>query len=438
MKNKKVLSLIQLLMVGGVLASCGRNQVLDFSYAQSRKALSELKEDFKSSGSNVYINENGQVITLNDPDDPSVNQLQELVINKKAAVLFYSSAKSNPSPATPETLQLSVTARPKKAAIGTVTWTSSNPAVASVDQSGLVSAISQGETLISATSANGKKAECTVVVNDTNILNSRVNTAASNIVATQGSESFEKVNTVALEERYVSSKSIDGVVTELSAADQKIWASKDQSYFRITSDDEEILTSGGSVVPSSTAYVFYTTPQYHSYLFCNSDGKSNYLFLNQSYLMDEGKTAFDALGEVLQSFFVAGSSIMTRQFTNIIGNKELTTGLSGAIYKGTLGADSGSIAYTKTSVQEGKASASLAEDLDIPVGVYVRIQDNMRYLFKDNLLLSESIEEVIEYEYGERAYQEVFQIEYLYRGRNVDLFWPETKNYTQVESLFDL
>lgn len=438
MKNKKVLSLLHLLMVGGVLTSCGKNQVLDYSYAQSKRALFELKEDFKSSGSNVYINENGQVIKLNDPDDPEVNQLQELVISQKAAVLFYSSAKSNPKPASPETLQLSVSPLPKKAATGTIVWASSNSGVASVNQSGLVTAVSQGETVITATSANGKTAKCTVVVNDTNILPSKVSTAATNILTAQASSEFEAVNTVALEEVYSSTSQVDGVVKSRSVASQKMWASVDKSYFRITSNDEEIKTNGGSVVPSSTAYIFYTTAQYHSYLFCNSDGKANYMFLNQSYLRDEGKSQFQALGEVLQSFFVAGSSIMTRQFTNVIGNKELTSGYSGAIYKGTLGADSGSIAYTTQSVQQGKASASIAESLDIPVGVYVTITDSERYLFKDNLLLSESITEVIEYEYGGESHVEEIKIEYYYQGRNVELLWPETKNYTKVDSIFDL
>lgn len=48
-----------------------------------------------------------------------------------------------------------------------VSWSSSNPKVAAVDQSGRVLALSQGTAVITAKTANGKSAKCRIVVNNT-------------------------------------------------------------------------------------------------------------------------------------------------------------------------------------------------------------------------------------------------------------------------------
>ena len=60
-------------------------------------------------------------------------------------------------------MQLTATVRPKDATDKTVVWSSDNPAVASVDQTGLVTALTSGSAKIIA-AAGGKSATCTVNV----------------------------------------------------------------------------------------------------------------------------------------------------------------------------------------------------------------------------------------------------------------------------------
>ena len=66
-----------------------------------------------------------------------------------------------------DTKQLTATVTPSNATDKTVTWTSSDAAVATVSESGLVTAVGQGSATITATSNmdNTKKATCTVTVN---------------------------------------------------------------------------------------------------------------------------------------------------------------------------------------------------------------------------------------------------------------------------------
>ena len=60
---------------------------------------------------------------------------------------------------------ITATVSPDNAENKTITWSSANPDVATVDESGKITAVSKGITVITATSSNGKQATCTVTVN---------------------------------------------------------------------------------------------------------------------------------------------------------------------------------------------------------------------------------------------------------------------------------
>ncbi len=64
------------------------------------------------------------------------------------------------------TQQLGLTISPADAYNPAITWTSSNPAVASVDGNGWVAGLSDGVATITATSGNGKKKSCKVTVKE--------------------------------------------------------------------------------------------------------------------------------------------------------------------------------------------------------------------------------------------------------------------------------
>ena len=64
------------------------------------------------------------------------------------------------------TYQLSATITPEEANDKTVTWESSDEEIATVDKTGKVTALATGETVITATSSNGKTATCTITVEE--------------------------------------------------------------------------------------------------------------------------------------------------------------------------------------------------------------------------------------------------------------------------------
>ena len=66
-----------------------------------------------------------------------------------------------------QTLQLTAIVAPETATDKTVTWTSSDKTVASVNESGLVTALKVGTTVITATASSGVSADCMVIVEAT-------------------------------------------------------------------------------------------------------------------------------------------------------------------------------------------------------------------------------------------------------------------------------
>ena len=433
MKNKKVLSILTLVAVGGILAACTKEQALD--YSRPFLARNELKAEFLAKGSQVYLDENGQFIKINDPDDPNVNVLKELKMSQSVYSLYYSDLDGGEFN---ESFQLKATGYPLKASTGKITWSSSDSSIATVDQNGLVTAVSEGTAIIKARSEAGFEDQCRVVVNNNNVPLAVAAQSARAILDTQKSSSFESPKVIAFVENYASSRFCEGEVVSSMKAAEQMWTSSSDAYFRLIADYEEILTSGGSVVPSNVSYVFNTTDDYISYIFCNSNGKANYLSLDQAYLVDKGKSPFDGLSEVLQSYFVSGSSIMTDLFDNILAQKQLNNGYSGAKLKGSFGADSGQFAFVSVSVKEGEVAISQEDDLGIPAGTEVTITDTYRYLFEDNLLSAKFLEERLDYEIDGKEYVDLVTIDYYYQGRNVELFWPDVANYSLVDSIFDL
>ena len=63
-----------------------------------------------------------------------------------------------------DTFTITATVKPDNAWNRTVTWSSSDPSIATVDENGTVTAIAEGEAIITAESADGVKAECKVTV----------------------------------------------------------------------------------------------------------------------------------------------------------------------------------------------------------------------------------------------------------------------------------
>ena len=86
------------------------------------------------------------------------------------------------------TVTLTATVKPDNASFPEVTWSSSNPAVAEVDQAGKVTSISEGTTVITATGDDGISASCTIQVIEADDFDINTSAAAGSIAIYGGNQ----------------------------------------------------------------------------------------------------------------------------------------------------------------------------------------------------------------------------------------------------------
>ena len=137
-----------------------------------------------------------------------------------------------------ESVQLQATVLPADATDKTVTWTSSDAAVATVNASGLVTALKPGQATITATSANGLKAICEVTV----------------VVATVGASGLE----LNLEEAEIvegESVQLQATVLPADATDKTVtWTSSDATVAMVNASGlVTALKPGKATITASSA-----------------------------------------------------------------------------------------------------------------------------------------------------------------------------------------
>ncbi len=133
-----------------------------------------------------------------------------------------------------KTLQLSATVTPTGATNKDITWSSSNPSVASISAAGLVTALSEGTTTITA-AADGKKGECKVSVVKAAIAVTEVKLDKTELTLYEGEE--ETLTTTVLPD---------------DATDKTIvWTSSDNSIATVESGKVKAVGKGISKITAS-------------------------------------------------------------------------------------------------------------------------------------------------------------------------------------------
>lgn len=133
-----------------------------------------------------------------------------------------------------KTLQLNATVSPSMATRKDITWSSSKSSVASVSSSGLVTAVSEGTTTITA-SADGKKGECTVTVVKKAIVVSEVRLDKTELTLFEGDE-----------------ETLTASVSPEDATDKTItWTSSDKSIASVESGKVKAVGKGSAKITAS-------------------------------------------------------------------------------------------------------------------------------------------------------------------------------------------
>lgn len=130
---------------------------------------SDVSVAMVSPNGTVYAIKSGQANVMATTVDGGFAALCKVTVKAKTIQISDIRLSTNSGTiAVGETLQLNAIIAPDNASNKTIIWSSTNPTIASVNASGLVTAISEGNTKIiaSATDDSGVSAECTVIVSE--------------------------------------------------------------------------------------------------------------------------------------------------------------------------------------------------------------------------------------------------------------------------------
>ena len=218
------------------------------------------------------VGEGTAVITVETVDGKKTDTCTVTVI--KVPVSSITLNKTEAELEEEDTLTLKATIAPEDASYNTVTWTSDNESVATVDENGKVTAISVGTATIKAT-ADGKTAECTITVEKKVIAVERITlnmTEAKMIVGREdlelkatvypGNATYPTVTWKSSDEK-VAKVDSNGKVTAVAAGEATITAAADameaKCVITVGTESDGILmysfTDGWNKHASVTGYV---------------------------------------------------------------------------------------------------------------------------------------------------------------------------------------
>ena len=373
-----------------------------------------------------------------DIDIPAkvTDKITDIKLNKRIFNLFCNTKEGSEKN---EDTTLVATVYPKKAGDRNLKWSSSDPTVATVDQTGKVTTVGEGDAIITVSNEDGTvKDTARVIVNDMKDQRiSNVKDRMTNILKAQKEADFKLPDTISEYESFSNVVTKNNKPISSNVFMQSITASEKNAYLDLEVDSQETRVEDGSPLPEKIHYTFYTTDQFETFLFKSSGKVKNYMSINQSYYMGQEKV--EALKAVCDQFFVSGSKILTGVKTSALSNVS-DEWIDSADYNPHYARskdNAGQIAFDLHEGGQQTADQEDEEDNGIPVGTKYTIDIYVRFYFENNMLVAKHIDQSYKYKIGNDDYLSTFAIDYWYET-NQEIVYPDKANYQLVDAAFDL
>ena len=206
----------------------------DISWSSNNEAVATVSEDgtvtAKSVGTAVITatSTNGKTASCTVTVEKKLIPITEVLIDKSSATLTEGDSTTLTATVLPE----NTTDRKD------ISWSSSNNDIATVDTTGHVEAKKAGTVIITATSSNGKTAECTVTVEKKLIPITEVSLSESAVGIIEGNT--HKLTATVLPENTTDSKSVS-------------WSSNNEAVATVSEDGTITAKSAGTAVITATS-----------------------------------------------------------------------------------------------------------------------------------------------------------------------------------------
>ena len=320
-----------------------------------------------------------------------------------------------------------------------VTFSSANPMVAKVDENGVITGLSAGQTTITVTDKTNPdlKEEVPVYVASTIGM-----VAQSKILKRLGQVDETNLRSIVDHEMYEKRIYKNGVLQSYDRYDQTLVASYDDAYFRILETDGEIKTEGGSITFTEYDWIFNTNKYYDTLVYHQvGDIKTYYPVSTVSYM--EESPRYKPMFDILDNLFVSGHEVFTNLFENakLKGFLEYATSNYSNVTKDLFASVDGesSLLFGCTVNYDSTATQDDESRYGIPYGTPTPTTYQLRFHVEDDKVLGYTNHGVTTYTIGDDEYEEVYDMDHLYERfdeQKSQIVIPDKSQYTLVDYLF--
>ncbi len=338
---------------------------------------------------------------------------------------------------TKQSFQLEAETLPRGKVKATVKYESSDKNIATVDDSGKISAVSKGQCTVTAKSFDGKVTKEVNVFVSEKVTKNAANKLATAIKKAQADSGMSAaLDTLQVWQYYDGTVTVDEELYQENKWQEVFYVSKSQAFFALESDDLQIKTFGGNPEYSHSGWCIYTTENYDTYLFhINGDAKT-YMVADSTSFISKGKSRYEAMLSVLDNLFTSGSGLITRFYDDIIGEDEIK-GVKSADIAGSSKDDE--LMWNSAAEYTGQSSdIEYEKDYNIPGDAkFDAVMDN-HYLVEENAIKAKWIDQSFIWKNNDKNYVDRTRVEYEYNWKNVELEYPDKTEFTKVDTIFDL
>ena len=330
-----------------------------------------------------------------------------------------------------------------------VTFTSADPTIASVSETGLITGRTAGETVVTVADKDNPDFKTDVKVLVSRTIELEEATEINEGFIEQSEANDDKLTEIVDNEMWMRTiyRTDADNKTELYSYDrwdQRFVASKDDAYFRIWETDAVIDSVNGAMDFTNHDWIFHTDENYESYIFHQTGDVKAYLDVpTQNYLDEkERNKRTDPLLDILDNIFNSGKSYFNNVFKNarLDGMTDLV-GYAQAknVHYGTRGDN---CMFVDATLRFNETS-----DLDdenrygISYGTAEIIDQRMMYTVENNRVAALALELDETYTSGGYKYHALYQINHTYQdisAERSEIYIPPFKDYTEVDSIYDL
>lgn len=381
-------------------------------------------------GSSTYTVPDPAPADPEEPFKPSVAP-EEIMLNSYSQTLYLG-----------EEFQIEALLTPLMSEGSELVYTSSNPSVASVTESGLVKALAEGSSNITVKSAVEPSIMNTLKVT---VFEAVAKTDKNLQLKFAKMKAYQKANVgepSKLKNQQVKSYTLykDDVLFSKSTQYNNIAFSEDDALVYFGGRDTYQRLTEGTKTRDFGIYNIQTDKDYHSYIYHNSDSNNRYCYVPTEFNLGTEYTRMDTVYSILDSLFSSGRNLILNVVEDSLSTEWFDRSPSGSqIFVDGAFKDETDLVCSYRQSFKDKSTPLMEQNLDIPAYIEYEENDYFRIYWYKGEVQSYYVNFTLTYYInGVKHKLDVQERDTFFRGSAAKIETPDKSKYDLVDDIFDL